>query len=323
MRNKRRVAIWLIQLGITGGTLSYLLYLIPAHKIFESLRQASLAYFVLGLLISVVNHALTAYQMKVTLKQQTIDLNTARVFSVNLMSSFYNLFLPGFLAGGVIRWLHFSKDEGKRAQAMAAILFNRIVEVLTLVAMGLLFWILEKHSSGDLGQLSSLLFILVSISAVYILSFNRHFYILLEYLNNLKFNPKFVQERALKLIRCLTDFDRAKGVFHLHILSLSILRHGVGLLSLYCFALALQIHVSVVTIGWIRSLFTLITTLPITISGLGVREATFVYSLRGYGVDPEVAMAFSFLVFFRGFCFALAGAVLELKRVHARARSMK
>ncbi len=41
----------------------------------------------------------------------------------------------------------------------------------------------------------------------------------------------------------------------------------------------------------------LVTLLPITIAGLGVREVAALLLLQHYGVTPDIAIAFSMLVF--------------------------
>jgi uncharacterized membrane protein YbhN (UPF0104 family) len=55
--------------------------------------------------------------------------------------------------------------------------------------------------------------------------------------------------------------------------------------------------------------------IPFSISGLGVREVTFVALLVPYGIASDDALALSLLVFVRGLAFALTGGIYEMKRV--------
>ena len=75
-----------------------------------------------ALLVKAVFYVLTAGQMRTILVQQGIQLRLMQVLGVNLIAKFYNLIMPSSLAGGVIRWYHFSKDNRRRAEAAAAIL---------------------------------------------------------------------------------------------------------------------------------------------------------------------------------------------------------
>jgi uncharacterized membrane protein YbhN (UPF0104 family) len=53
--------------------------------------------------------------------------------------------------------------------------------------------------------------------------------------------------------------------------------------------------------------------LPISIGGLGVREAGFAFFLASYGVDFEVAVAYGLLAFVLQTAIGLIGAAIELK----------
>ncbi len=59
------------------------------------------------------------------------------------------------------------------------------------------------------------------------------------------------------------------------------------------------------------------------ISGLGVRELTFVSILTQYGVPAGSALMLSLVLFFRGLIFALVGGLYELKRVFPLKRGTK
>ena len=49
--------------------------------------------------------------------------------------------------------------------------------------------------------------------------------------------------------------------------------------------------------GWVRSIVQLVTVLPISIGGLGVREGALVLTLAWFGVADHDALALAILVF--------------------------
>ena len=51
-----------------------------------------------------------------------------------------------------------------------------------------------------------------------------------------------------------------------------------------------------ITWAWLRAAVTLVTTQPISIAGVGVRDAVIVWLLAFYGVDQEQALAVAFLL---------------------------
>jgi uncharacterized membrane protein YbhN (UPF0104 family) len=72
-------------------------------------------------------------------------------------------------------------------------------------------------------------------------------------------------------------------------------------------ALALHLDAGVVPITFAVALGSLITLLPISISGLGTREAAMIAYLATVGIPAEAALSFSLLVFVT---FYVAGGLI-------------
>ena len=75
----------------------------------------------------------------------------------------------------------------------------------------------------------------------------------------------------------------------------------------YLLALALGLKTSFIQISFAVALGSLVTLLPISISGLGTREAAIVAYLGTAGVPAEMALSFSLLVFLT---FYVAGGLM-------------
>jgi hypothetical protein len=89
-----------------------------------------------------------------------------------------------------------------------------------------------------------------------------------------------------------------------------LVSNAVGLLSYYWLAQSVDLPLGVFDLGWIRSAVTTLGMLPLTLSGLGVREGAMIALLAGYGVTPVAAVVFSLLLFVRAVVVALAGGLL-------------
>jgi hypothetical protein len=71
----------------------------------------------------------------------------------------------------------------------------------------------------------------------------------------------------------------------------------LGTVIYYLLAISLGIDISFLTMGWIRSVVTLVLMVPISISGLGVREGLLLWFLEPYRTTGGDTLALSFLVF--------------------------
>ncbi len=85
-------------------------------------------------------------------------------------------------------------------------------------------------------------------------------------------------------------------------------------LAAYVFlALSIHIPVSFVDLGWMRSIFFLASLAPFTLAGgVGLREVSVVLVLSAFGVNADLAAAFSFLLYIRSVILSLIGGVIEL-----------
>ena len=78
---------------------------------------------------------------------------------------------------------------------------------------------------------------------------------------------------------------------------------------------ALDVNLSFLTIGWIRVVLHAIMSLPISLSGIGVREGSLVLLLHEYGVSGADAVALAFLLFIINLAQNSLGGIFELKNM--------
>ena len=88
---------------------------------------------------------------------------------------------------------------------------------------------------------------------------------------------------------------------------LTVVAYTVLFAQSYLLALAVNMQANFAVVTYAMALGSLVTLLPISVSGLGTREAAIVAYLGLHGVSPTVALGFSLLVFTT---FYIAGGVL-------------
>jgi hypothetical protein len=105
-------------------------------------------------------------------------------------------------------------------------------------------------------------------------------------------------QRVLKSLRsALREAARLTASDHAASLALSVATQILGTGVYLALAAAIGVRVPAFDIGWIRAAVMLVLLLPITISGLGVREGALMVLLAGQGVGQAPAVALGVLVF--------------------------
>lgn len=303
---------WLvIKILISVSLLSYLLITISFNEILNSLKSAETIFVIIAVLLAAPINYLSAYQTHYLTKIQKINITILAILKVNLITSYYNLFLPGILSGGVIKWYQFSK-HGSRSSAAAVVVINRFIETFVTILLGLLFFIPEQYKSGNKESLYFLSLSFLLLVLIYVLLFNSRINQLLVILLYKISIPKTLKNKAHNFLIAMHQFRILTIKDHFEVIGIVIFYNLIGVLSFYFFVKAMSINLGVFTIGWIRSALAIVSLLPFSFAGFGIREGSLIILLNQYGVAPHIAIALSLLLFIRNLLTAALGGVLDM-----------
>jgi len=105
---------------------------------FAPLATMSAGFIAQGIVLGVAVTALSSWRIQYLLRDQRIEVSYARCFVVNCIGLFYSLFLPGGISGDAARaWYFFGDAREKRMAVVGALLLDRFLGLITLVALGI------------------------------------------------------------------------------------------------------------------------------------------------------------------------------------------
>jgi len=306
---------WLLKAGISAGILWYILLNIPFSNILTLLKTADLRWFLLAFLCALSFSYCHALRMKIFTANQGMSLSVMQIFNIGLSSNFYSLFLPGgSLSGGPIRWYKLSQVDNMPAQALVSMVYNRIVHITTITGVGFLFWILDPSLKKDNSAGWLLAAAAIILVAFHFLALGKHTSSFLEtWLHRISFIPQWIREKIKKILNSARQTQNLSPKSWFSIWVFSALGDAFGICSFYLLALALGVELNLIHWGWIRSSVVLLTLLPISIAGLGIREGAFVILLGPFGIEPTSAVAYSFILFIQILVLAGLGGLIEAK----------
>jgi len=296
------------------GICGYLFTILDLSELKTALTKTHFNYLAAGVLIVLITRTLYAWQTMLALKHHGIPLTTTRALVINTISGFYNLFLPGGLSGGIVKWYKLSKPSGKRAEVFAAIFFLRFINTIFILSFGLVGFIIDNPvGSRFLFWVS--LFFCCGLFTFYICFFSKRFIIFMEaILNHTQLRiPSFFRNGLHKVFNSLTGYRSLSFEEIFKILLVPLINQFFTILFLIAVARAIDLRIPVFALFWIWSMVYIIQLIPVSISGLGLREGALVYLLPFYGVDPARAMLFSLIIFSFSVLGDLIGGILEAK----------
>jgi len=311
-----RRARWVLKIVLVLLLLVALFWVIDFGEVIHTLTTADPLFLLIGIALTFLRVYVTAVQLLILVRKQGINLGVGQIIFINLSVKFYQLFLPGDLIGSGIRWYKLSQPSGKRAEALAALAFNTLLDLFLMFVLGLGFWLLSGQDYVQIDGGQVVVLILLTILLWFILTrLSLPLSKIIASRAGRTYSSSLFQlgmqklEKFLLAVANYADFSAWQLLF---VTIVGISHQLVGIGSFVFLAKAVGIEMSFIEMGWIRSIVLLAAYLPISFAGgLGVREITLVVVLSTFGVSAELAIAFSLLLMARGFLLGLAGGLLE------------
>jgi uncharacterized protein (TIRG00374 family) len=300
-----------LQVAVSGGVLAVLLWRIDLERTVDLILASNAAYVSAALVIFLVTTLAMAWRWQILLDSKGLHEPLAWLTKLYFLSYAAGQVLPTSVGGDALRIVeHVRRRPEARGEAVGAVFMERTVgsvATLVLVAVGLLVAVGRYENLAPLVWLEAALVGAMLVLAV--LLFHRR-------------TARALQERVFPLGRRVR-LDRPIASLHaaMHgyreqpgalaavlVITLAVQVARIG--AVWCCGEAVGIDVSPLVYVILGPLLFLVTMVPFTINGLGVREAFFVAFLGRFGVDADAAFAAGFLFYVVSIAVSLPGALL-------------
>lgn len=251
-----------------------------------------------------------AQQTQQNLRVHGVKMRLSRLFEINLMMTFYSLLVPGDLFSGGVGYLKISSEGESKSSTLAAILTNRWINTLLLFSMGTLLVQVDRTTTN----IPIKIFLwagTLSFAAVYVAA--SVFKPPPEFARNLTLRFSIPSSWVERLLRIWDEFHAMKRSEHLHLFMFGVLIQLAGIASHISIVEGLDIPLDWLTVGWVRSLVMIISLIPFSVGGFGLREGSLIYLLSLYMIENETAIAYSFLIVGSVYITGLLGGLVQLK----------
>jgi len=267
---------WQIKLTISILLLALVVWKFPVSDIIANLKNARLGWILLAFLFGeliILNQAFRWHYLLLVQKEQKPKF--AALLKYTAVGYLFNLFAPGGVGGDVYRSIALGKERNVIASSVASVFVARI---LGLIALCLLFWLALPY----FGQIPK--------PAIWFMAAVSLFLIVLCIC--LAFNP-FKKGKLGQFAQKLREYKKEPLRLLMAMLGSLFMQVLVVLMQLAQFkAVGISVPMSLVFI--VVPVTVLLTTIPISFNGIGVREWSML-SLTAYAINSEQLLASMFL----------------------------
>jgi len=310
----------------SAALLTGIFWFIPFSDVLQTLRSVKPAYVLVGLLLMLTTAYLDALALWLPLNRVGVASGHWLVFEVKMITRFYGQFLPSELMASALKLHRLAGPTKQWGEVAAGMAFSRIVSMLVLVLLGLTLWAIEMPTGA--GRWAGYLLIAMAIGLIglHITASSVAVSGFVERLFRTRafawLHGRFL-DKLLAFGRKTGDSYRLFGNAIYPVMLFALMRHVLGIFSFAALALPLDIHVSLLAIGWIRVVLAALMMLPISVAGFGVREGSLLVLLQDYGVAPGDAVALALLLFIAGLLCNGIGGFFEIRNLLAPQPSHK
>lgn len=297
----------------------YVLSRIDISELTNALKNINLGYYLIGALFLILGFLIRVLRWKMLVQSVGIETSLKGITEMSVKGLFLGIITPGKL-GEFWKTKYLSSETGAAGgTAFYTVFMDKVMDLLVMgiiCSLGILVIYLNFKGAGHW----ELLFLIFISSVIVIFAYfltrkermQKLFKILIKFLT-----PSVFKKRVSSFLdEFYLGFKTLNLKLFFKLLIFGFLYYFFAGTTLHYFTtLALGISVPFWYLFFIVAIAALAAALPVTILGLGTREAAFIYFLSLLKIPASFAVALSLLALF---CLlsaiALPGAILFLKQ---------
>jgi uncharacterized protein (TIRG00374 family) len=281
--------------------LALLLRQIGWQQTLETLGKARFSYLAAAFVLYLAGIVVRAYRWQILLSALRMDIPLAKLTSLYFVGTFFNNILPTGIGGDVVRVYELSKQSKRPIESVGTVLLDRATGLLMLFLIALMALVFGYELIAPNVAAAILLLCLGSWAGLGLI-LRRDW---LERWGLLRIMDKIKQLREL-YESVTTCGPKAIG----GALAVSLVFNVLLIAVNYLIALSLGLEIPLWYFLLFIPLISFLLVLPISLSGLGVREGGYVYLFAQAGVSAPLALAMSLLFYALNVATGLIGGVL-------------
>jgi len=291
---KNKIVIFFLKVAVSSASLFLISRKADMAQVASILTSIGLFSFLGASVIYIASQFLSTIRWRGLIPER---FPLRKLFSLYMIGSFFSTFLPGLVGGDAIRAYYLNKDAKKISTTLASVFMDRYLGFVSLMLIGIAAFPFSISTFGGSPYIWLMPAIFISFVLASILFFG------------LQLGKRF---RVMAEFYEYFSLLKAKKGEIAKAFAVSAVVQFMNFVIVLILAWSMGARVSLLQLSVFLPIVITVSSLPISISGIGVREVSFVILLGLIGIRPEVATSLSLAWFFSVFLGSLSGLVFYI-----------
>jgi uncharacterized membrane protein YbhN (UPF0104 family) len=296
---KSSIKLW-FRIVVTTSIFAIILHSIDVDQIWKTLGQARLDLLLAALLLQFGSTSLSAYRWQLIMHNLRFGQLFAFYWRSYFKASFFNQGLPTSIGGDALKVLDVAGQGFRKRDALYGILLDRITGLAALMWLNFAAYVFDPDLLPSPIYHLTLLLAVGSLAGFVVASSLRHL-------------PWLDTYPRLRVIQTISE--RLHQAFlnnRTLLLGSSLLIPVLAMLSIFTTGWALGLRYNLATYFIIVPPAILLTIIPVSLAGWGIREGTLVALFSLIGADKATILAMSILYGLMQIGVSLPGFIIYL-----------
>ena len=266
-------------------------------------------YALLSLVVPGLAVLLSVLRWRLLLSAVGVRKDVRTLYSAFLVGNFFNQFSPSTIGGDIARswWIRSVGISGTTSMIIVAV--DRLAGVLGICLVGLLAVSLQPDLIPGNYPLWIIGVFLLGVVVFIVMVGQVSFQKLLRFL---VVKTPVIRSQSERLEEILSRLNILRAAPHTLIgaLALSVCLQAVVIVQFTVIAKALGLDIQMAELAIVVPIVSLVTTLPVSVNGIGVREVSLAVAGAPFGLSTEGAVAIALLFLFVATIYALCGGLI-------------
>jgi glycosyltransferase 2 family protein len=305
-----------LRFGLSVALVAFILHKIELAAMGRVLASARPELVVVALIAIFLERVVMAWKWRLLLAAKGLRVSLPRVLKIVYLSNFIGAFLPSSLGVDAVRSYSLYRHGTALSESVSSMLVDKVLALAAMIAVPVMVVVFMPGALFDPAVRGAVLAIAAGFGAILLVGLNRRLmHAVLSLGGRLPgvLSAPSIWRRAATLYGTFHGYMAHKGAL-VAAFAGSLVFQGLRVLGVVALGVSLGLDLGLAAYLVYVPLIIMLTMLPISVGGFGVREGAFIYFFVGAGVPAESALALSILLYLVSLLSVLPGGVVYLSQ---------